>query len=62
MLRWRQQLWLLLPALGLLTLVFLVPIAHYLWLSTHTQTVLTELRPVPAGAAQWIRLWNDSRF
>ena len=62
MLRWRQQLWLLLPALGLLTLVFLVPIAHYLWLSTQTQTVLTELRPVPAGAAQWIRLWNDSRF
>ena len=62
MLRWRQQFWLLLPALGLLTLVFLVPIAHYLWLSTQTQTVLTELRPVPAGAAQWIRLWNDSRF
>ena len=62
MLRWRQQLWLLLPAMGLLSLVFLVPIAHYLWLSTQSQTVLTELRPVPAGAAQWIRLWNDSRF
>ncbi len=62
MLRWRQQLWLLLPAMGLLTLVFLVPIGHYVWLSTQTQTVLTELRPIPAGAAQWIRLWNDSRF
>lgn len=62
MIRWRQQFWLLLPALGLLSLIFLVPIGHYLWLSTQTQTVLTELQPIPAGTAQWVRLWNDSRF
>jgi len=62
MFRSRQQLWLMLPALAALTLIFVLPIAHYLWLSVHTQTVLTELKPIPAGAAQWIRLWNDSRF
>ena len=62
MIRSRQQLWLMLPALAALTLIFALPIAHYLWLSGQTQTVLTELKPIPAGAAQWIRLWNDSRF
>jgi hypothetical protein len=59
--RWR--LWLLMaPALALLLAIFAAPLLHYLWLSTKAQSVLTGLKPVPIGAQQWLRLWNDGRF
>ncbi|MBM5796022.1 MAG: sugar ABC transporter permease [Cyanobacteria bacterium M_surface_7_m2_037] len=59
--RWR--LWLLMaPALALLLAIFAAPLMHYLWLSTQAQSVLTGLKPVPIGAQQWLRLWNDGRF
>ena len=59
----RWKLWLLItPALALLLALFVLPLLHYLWLSTQAQSVLTGLQPRAVGAAQWLRLWNDARF
>ena len=57
-----MTLLLMAPALLLLALVFLWPIAHYGWLSLQAQTVFTNLEPVPVGLANWQRLLGDGRF
>ncbi|KEF42804.1 MAG: sugar ABC transporter permease [Cyanobium sp. CACIAM 14] len=53
---------LMLPALLLLVAVFLYPLLRYGWLSGHASSVLTGLRPVPNGGANWQRLIEDVRF
>lgn len=50
------------PALTLLALVFLWPWIHYGWLSFHASSLLTGLRPIPNGGANWARLAHDPRF
>ena len=57
-----MTLLLMAPALLLLALVFVWPIAHYGWLSLQAQTVFTNLEPVPVGLANWQRLLGDGRF
>ena len=53
---------LLLPAALLLSLVFVAPLLHYVWLSGHADSVLTGLVPIPNQGANWIRLVADQRF
>lgn len=53
---------LLLPAALLLSLVFVAPLLHYVWLSGHADSVLTGLVPIPNQGANWIRLVSDQRF
>ena len=53
---------LMLPALLLLTVVFLYPLVRYGWLSLQASSVLTGLVPVPNGGANWLRLLDDARF
>ena len=53
---------LMLPALLLLTAVFLYPLVRYGWLSLQASSVLTGLVPVPNGGANWLRLLDDARF
>lgn len=50
------------PALALLALIFLWPWLHYGWLSVHASSLLTGLRVVPNGGANWPRLLHDPRF
>ncbi|MCT4364153.1 MAG: sugar ABC transporter permease [Synechococcaceae cyanobacterium MAG-AL1] len=50
------------PALLLLLLVFLWPMASYLWLSFHAQNLFTDLQPVAVGMLNWRRLVLDARF
>jgi multiple sugar transport system permease protein len=50
------------PALALLALIFLWPWLHYGWLSLHASSLLTGLRAVPNGGANWPRLLHDPRF
>jgi multiple sugar transport system permease protein len=57
-----MTLLLMAPALLLLALVFLWPIAHYGWLSLQAQSVFTGLMPLPVGLANWQRLLGDGRF
>ncbi len=53
---------LLLPASLLIGIVFIIPLFHYLWLSTKAYSVVTNLLPIPNQGANWIRLVNDQRF
>lgn len=53
---------LMVPALLLLGVVFLWPWAHYSWLSLHASSLLTGLRAIPNGGANWQRLVQDGRF
>ncbi|MFM1799891.1 MAG: hypothetical protein RLZZ117_2169 [Cyanobacteriota bacterium] len=53
---------LLAPALVLLGLIFLWPWLHYGWLSLHASSLLTGLRVLPNGGANWPRLAQDPRF
>ncbi|MBM5815957.1 MAG: sugar ABC transporter permease [Cyanobacteria bacterium K_Offshore_surface_m2_239] len=53
---------LLAPALALLGLIFLWPWLHYGWLSVHASSLLTGLRALPNGGANWPRLAQDPRF
>ena len=57
-----QQSLVLLPALALLTVVFLWPLLHNGWLSLQASSVLTGLTPTPNGGANWQRLLADARF
>lgn len=50
------------PALALLALIFLWPWVHYAWLSVHASSLLTGLRVLPNGGANWPRLAQDPRF
>lgn len=50
------------PALLLLGLVFLWPWLHYGWLSMHASSLVTGLRALPNGGANWPRLVQDGRF
>jgi len=53
---------LLLPALLLLLLVFVVPLFRYAWLSFHADSVITGLIAIPNGGANWLRLLQDLRY
>ncbi|BFM38673.1 sugar ABC transporter permease [Synechocystis sp. LKSZ1] len=53
---------LLLPALFLLGLVFIYPIAWALGLSFFRQNLATQLSPLFTGLANWERLLGDGRF
>jgi multiple sugar transport system permease protein len=57
-----MTLLLMAPALLLLALMFLWPLAHYGWLSLQAQSVFTGLMPMPVGLANWQRLLADGRF
>ena len=55
--------WLLIiPALLILTLVFVYPIARALWLSFFAENLATELKPVFAGFGNYNRMLTDGRF
>ena len=53
---------LLLPALLLLVVVFVVPLFRYAWLSFHADSVITGLIAIPNGGANWLRLLQDLRY
>ncbi len=53
---------LILPAALLISLVFLFPLVHYLWLSSKAFSVMTGLVAINNNGANWIRLLNDQRF
>ncbi|MEB3302559.1 MAG: sugar ABC transporter permease [Cyanobacteriota bacterium] len=57
-----MPLLLMAPALLLLALIFLWPWLHYGWLSVHASSLLTNLKAVPNGGANWQRLLQDGRF
>ncbi|MEY4353474.1 MAG: hypothetical protein RLZZ609_1715 [Cyanobacteriota bacterium] len=57
-----MPLLLMAPALLLLALIFLWPWLHYGWLSVHASSLLTGLKAVPNGGANWQRLLQDGRF
>jgi multiple sugar transport system permease protein len=55
--------WLLIiPALLILALVFIYPIARAFWLSLFAQNLGTQLQPVFAGLANYQRIIGDGRF
>ncbi|MCG5059399.1 MAG: sugar ABC transporter permease [Limnoraphis sp. WC205] len=55
--------WLLiLPALFILALVFIYPIARAFWLSFFTENLATQLQPIFSGLYNYSRLLGDSRF
>lgn len=53
---------LMLPAFSLLALVFAWPLLQSVWLSGQASSVLTGLRALPNGGANWLRLIGDARF
>ena len=53
---------LFIPAAILISLVFLLPLIRYIWLSFHANSVITGLVMVPNNGANWSRLLNDQRF
>lgn len=53
---------LLLPALLILSLVFIYPIARAFWLSWFTQNLGTQLRPEFSGLSNYHRMLGDGRF
>ena len=55
-------MFLALPALLLIALIFGWPMLRYGWLSFHASSVLTGLVAVPNGGANWQRLISDARF
>ncbi|VXD18360.1 Binding-protein-dependent transport systems inner membrane component [Planktothrix serta PCC 8927] len=55
--------WLLiLPALLMITLVFIYPILRSFWLSLFTQNLGTQLQPIFSGLSNYQRLLGDGRF
>lgn len=55
--------WLLvIPALVILALVFIYPIARAFWLSLFTENLGTQLMPVFAGLTNYQRVLGDGRF
>lgn len=55
--------WLLLiPALLVLSLVFVYPIVRAFWLSFFTENLATQLQPVFSGLANYSRMLGDGRF
>ena len=55
--------WLMLfPALFILGLVFIYPIARAFWLSWFTENLGTQLQPVFAGLVNYQRMLGDGRF
>jgi multiple sugar transport system permease protein len=55
--------WLLLiPALLVLSLVFIYPILRAFWLSLFTENLGTQLQPVFSGLANYMRMVGDGRF
>lgn len=59
----RRTGWLLLiPALLVLSLVFVYPIGRAFWLSLFTENLGTKLQPVFSGMDNYSRLLGDSRF
>jgi multiple sugar transport system permease protein len=55
--------WLLIiPALLILALVFIYPIARAFWLSLFAQNLGTQLQPVFTGLANYQRILGDGRF
>lgn len=55
--------WLLiLPALFMLSLIFLYPILRAFWLSFFTQNLGTQLQPIFSGFSNYQRLLTDGRF
>jgi multiple sugar transport system permease protein len=53
---------LLIPALSILALVFIYPIARAFWLSLFTENLGTQLMPIFAGFTNYQRLIGDNRF
>ena len=53
---------LILPALLLLLLVYAYPIGRAFWLSTFTQNLGTQLKPVFSGLDNYERMVFDGRF
>ena len=61
--REKQTGWLLIiPALLILALVFVYPIARAFWLSLFTENLGTELKPVFSGLSNYSRMLGDGRF
>jgi multiple sugar transport system permease protein len=55
--------WLLIiPALLVMSLVFVYPIARAFWLSLFAQNLGTQLQPVFSGFANYGRMFGDGRF
>ena len=55
--------WLLLiPALFILSLVFIYPIVRAFWLSWFTENLGTQLEPVFSGLTNYQRMLGDGRF
>ena len=55
--------WLMLfPALFILSLVFIYPIARAFWLSWFSENLGTQLQPVFTGLANYQRMLGDGRF
>ncbi|HEY9769998.1 MAG TPA: sugar ABC transporter permease [Coleofasciculaceae cyanobacterium] len=55
--------WLMLfPALFILSLIFIYPIARAFWLSWFTENLGTQLQPVFTGLANYQRMLGDGRF
>jgi multiple sugar transport system permease protein len=55
--------WLLvIPALLILSLVFVYPIVRAFWLSFFTENLATQLQPVFSGLANYSRMLGDGRF
>ncbi len=53
---------LILPALLMITLVFIYPILRSFWLSLFTQNLGTQLQPIFSGLSNYQRLLGDGRF
>ena len=58
----RTGLYLILPALLLLLLVFAYPIGRSLWLGFFAQNLGTELKPVFVGFSNYVRIFGDGHF
>lgn len=58
----RTGLYLLLPAIALLLLVFAYPIGRSIWLSLFAQNLGTGLQPVFTGLDNYTRILGDGRF
>ncbi|NJP10150.1 MAG: sugar ABC transporter permease [Leptolyngbyaceae cyanobacterium RU_5_1] len=58
----RTGLYLLLPAVAVLLLVFAYPIARSFWLGLFAQNLGTELKPVFIGLSNYVRILGDGHF
>jgi multiple sugar transport system permease protein len=58
----RMGYYFLLPALIVLTLVFVYPIGRVLWLGMFAQNLGTELKPIFIGLNNYIRILGDGHF